>query len=188
MTNGRSAVAMLTLSATAFVTLLVSEGYAPTAMIPTQNDRPTKGFGSTFNEDGTAVKIGETTTPVRAIITAQAHISKDEQKFRESMPGVKLYQGEYDVAINWVYQYGIDAWRVSGMRKYYLVGDYTGACNAYMDYRYLTSSTPTKGWEPYQKNGKTRYKFDCCTPGNKTCMGVCTRQQERNKTCLSLQN
>lgn len=169
MTNGRSAVAMLTLSATAFVTLLVSEGYAPTAMIPTQNDRPTKGFGSTFNEDGTAVKIGETTTPVRAIITAQAHISKEEQKFRDSLPGVKLYQGEYDLYMDWVYQFGTGAWGKSSMRKNLLVENYIGACNALLLYKYSGG-------------------YDCSTPGNKRCAGVWTRQQERNKTCLSLQN
>lgn len=188
MDKARIIVAALTLSASAFVTLLVSEGYTDKAIIPTQNDRPTHGFGSTFNADGSPVKLGDSTTPVRALITAQAHISKEEQKFRDSLPGVKLYQGEYDIGIDWLYQYGIGAWNASGMRRSYLAGQYVEACNAYLDYRFLTSSNPTKGWEPYQKNGKTRYKFDCCTPGNKDCMGVCTRQQERNRKCLALQN
>ena len=30
------------------------------------DDRPTVGFGSTFHEDGRAVKLGDMTTPVRA--------------------------------------------------------------------------------------------------------------------------
>lgn len=187
MDKARIIVAALTLSASAFVTLVVSEGYTDTATIPTKNDRPTNGFGSTFNADGSAVKLGDKTTPVRALITAQAHISKDEQKLRESLPGVELYQGEYDIAIDWVYQYGIYAWNDSDMRMNYLAGNYVAACGAYMDYRYLTSSNPTPGWTPYIKNGKQRWKFDCCTPGNKVCRGVCTRQQERNQKCLAMQ-
>lgn len=188
MGNARQLVAGMAISAAAFIGIVVSEGYTDKAVIPTKNDRPTKGFGSTFNADGSAVKLGEVTTPVRALITAQAHISKEEHKFRDSLPGVKLYQGEYDVAMNWVYQYGSAAWLSSGMRSSYLVGDYSAACTAYLEYRFVTTDKPTKGWTPYTKNGKTRYKFDCCTPGNKTCMGVCTRQQERNKQCLSMQN
>lgn len=187
MDKARILVSALTLSFAGFVGIAQYENYVGTATIPTKNDRPTNGFGSTFNADGSAVKLGEVTTPVRALITAQAHISKEEQKFRDSLPGVKLYQGEYDVAMDWVYQYGGSAWLSSGMRSSYLVGDYSAACTAYLEYRFVTTDKPTKGWTPYTKNGKTRYKFDCCTPGNKTCMGVCTRQQERNRKCLEMQ-
>ena len=59
MDKARIIVAALTLSASAFVTLVVSEGYTDTATIPTKNDRPTNGFGSTFNADGSSVKLGE---------------------------------------------------------------------------------------------------------------------------------
>src|SRR5674476_16837 len=103
----RTVVASLTLSASAFIGLVVHEHYTDTAVIPTHNDRPTVGFGSTFNEDGTPVKLGDTTTPVRALIKAQAHISKAEGLFRELLPDVKLYQGEYDLYMDWTYQYGI---------------------------------------------------------------------------------
>lgn len=167
--NSRSLVAALTLSASAFVTLVVSEGYTDKAVIPTKNDRPTKGFGSTFNTDGSAVKLGETTTPVRALITAQAHISKEEQKFRNSLPGVKLYQGEYDLYMSYVYQFGISNWLKSSMRRNLLAGDYVAACNALLLYKYSGG-------------------YDCSTPGNKRCAGVWTRQQERNRQCLSMQN
>lgn len=169
MDKSRTIVAALTLSASAFVTLLVSEGYADKAIIPTQNDRPTNGFGSTFNADGSPVKLGDTTTPVRALITAQAHISKEEQKFRDSLPGVKLYQGEYDLYMDWVYQFGTGAWGKSSMRRNLLAGDYVAACNALLLYRFSGG-------------------FDCSTPGNRRCAGVWTRQQERNRKCLSMQN
>lgn len=168
MDKARIIVAALTLSASAFVTLLVSEGYTDKAIIPTKNDRPTSGFGSTFNADGSPVKIGDTTTPVRALITAQAHISKEEQKFRDSLPGVRLYQGEYDLYMNWVYQFGIGNWMQSSMRRNLLAGDYVAACNALLLYKYSGG-------------------YDCSTPGNKRCAGVWDRQQERNRKCLAMQ-
>ena len=78
-------------------------------VVPTQGDRPTVGFGSTFHENGAPVKMGDTTTPVRALIKAQAHIAKEESIFRDSLAGVPLYQGEYDLYMDWVYQYGTGA-------------------------------------------------------------------------------
>ena len=88
MTRGqnrvRVAVAALTLSASAFVALVRHEGYTGKAVIPTTGDVPTVGFGSTRHEDGRAVQLGDTTTPVDALQTAIAHISKDEAAFRAS--------------------------------------------------------------------------------------------------------
>ena len=75
----RMAVALLSLSAAAFVGIVVDESYTGQAVIPTRNDRPTVGFGSTFHEDGRAVKLGDTTTPVRALVKVQAHVEREEQ-------------------------------------------------------------------------------------------------------------
>lgn len=190
MIKQRIAVAVLSLSAAGFAGLALHEDYVGKAMIPTKNDRPTLGLGSTFHEDGTPVKLGDTTTPARAIVKAVAHISKDEKVFRESLPAVKLYQSEYDLYIDWLYQYGTDSWLQSPMRRELIAGNYIGACNALLDYRYLTTPTPTKGWEPYKfdKNEKpVRWRFDCSTPGNKVCRGVWTRQQERHQKCMAAQ-
>jgi lysozyme len=189
MSRARIAVAALSLSAAGFIGIVVNEGYTEKAVIPTKNDRPTVGHGSTFHEDGTPVKMGDTTTPVRALIKAQAHISKEEQEFRESLPGVKLYQDEYDLYLDWDYQYGIYAWLNSEIRDRLLAGDYIGACNALLSYKYITSGKYTPGWEPYKfKNGKpTRWRFDCSTPGNKVCRGVWTRQLERHAKCMAAQ-
>ena len=91
MANARIIVASLTLSASALIGLAVSEGYTDRAVIPTKNDRPTRGFGSTFNADGTPVKMGDKTDPVRALITLQAHVSKEEAAFRKSLAGASLH-------------------------------------------------------------------------------------------------
>lgn len=164
----RMAIGGLSLSAVALVAMLTSEGYTDNAIIPTKNDRPTLGFGSTFHEDGRAVKMGETTTPVRALIKAQAHISKEEAIFRASLPNVTMYQDEYNIYMNWVYQYGTGRWATSSMRQNLLNGNYRQACDSLLLYKYSGG-------------------FDCSIPGNKRCSGVWTRQRERHAQCLAAQ-
>lgn len=167
MTKTRTLVASLTLSAAAFVGLMVSEGYTDHAVIPVKGDVWTNGFGSTKHPDGTPVKAGDRTTPVRALIAAQDHISKEEARFRASIPDVKLYQAEYDTYVDWVYQYGTGAWSKSSMRTKLLESDYEGACNALLKYKFVAGR-------------------DCSVRSN-GCYGVWTRQQERHSKCMGAQ-
>ncbi|MBH2008271.1 MAG: lysozyme [Xanthomonadaceae bacterium] len=168
MSRARVIAAGLALSASAFIGLVSHEGYTERAVVPTINDRPTLGFGSTFHETGAPVRMGETTTPVRALIKAQAHIAREEQIFRASLPGVALHQAEYDLYMDWVYQYGSGAWGKSSMRRHLLASNHRAACEALLLYRFSGG-------------------FDCSTPGNKRCAGVWTRQLERHATCLAAQ-
>lgn len=165
MNNPRIAVAALSLSALAFIGIVTDESYTASAVIPTRNDRPTVGFGSTFHEDGRPIKMGDTTTPVRALIKAQAHIGKEEISFRKSLHNVTLSQAEYDVYMNWVYQYGTGRWYGSSMRTNLISGNYAQACESLL---------------LYKKSGG----FDCSTPGNRICAGVWTRQLERHRKCV----
>lgn len=166
--SARRLVVSLTLSAAALVGIVVHEGYTSKAIIPTVNDRPTVGFGSTYHENGQAVKMGETTTPVRALIKAQAHISREEEQFRASLPGVELYQVEYDTYFDFVYNFGIGTWNKSSMRRNLLASNYRAACDSLLLYKFSGG-------------------YDCSIPGNKRCAGVWTRQQERHAKCLSVQ-
>ncbi|MEH6434275.1 glycoside hydrolase family protein [Massilia sp. DD77] len=168
MSRARIAAGGLALSAAAFVTILAGEGYTDTAVIPTKNDRPTVGFGSTFKEDGTAVRMGDRITPVRAVQRAARHVSKEEAIFRASIHDVPLYQAEYDVYMDWTYQYGTGAWKKSTMRRELQAGRHVQACNALL---------------LYKKSGG----FDCSIPGNKVCAGVWTRQLERRRACMEAQ-
>lgn len=183
MSKTRIAVAALTLSLAGFIAITQRESYTDTAVIPTKGDRPTLGFGSTRHEDGTPVRLGERTTPVRALVKAKAHISRDEVQFRASLPGVKLTQGEYDLYLDFVYQYGIDNWRKSSMRRALLATveaktpegaafHYRAACAALPRYRYSAG-------------------YDCSTlvngKRNKRCWGVWERQLERHATCMAEQ-
>ena len=164
----RALTAGLSLSAAAFLALVLSEGYTDTAVIPVKGDRPTIGFGSTFHEDGKTVKPADTTTPVKALIKAYAHISKEEAAFRRSLPDVALSQAEYDLYMDWVYQYGTGQWFDSSMRRHLLAGKYVQACDALLLYRKVGG-------------------YDCSTPGNKRCLGVWTRQLERHAKCMAEQ-
>ncbi|NNC10146.1 lysozyme, partial [Corallococcus exiguus] len=53
----RSLVAALALSAAGLIAIVDREGYTDAAVVPTRNDRPTYGFGSTVREDGTPVRL-----------------------------------------------------------------------------------------------------------------------------------
>lgn len=166
MGKARIIVASLTLSAAALIGIAVEEGYTERAIIPTKNDRPTLGYGSTFHADGTPVKMGDKTDPVRALVTLQAHISKEEASFQRSLVGASLYQHEYDAYMDFVYQFGQGKWWGSSMRKHVLAGEYRKACDALLLYKFSGG-------------------YDCSTPGNKRCRGVWDRQLERHKKCVS---
>lgn len=168
MRRARTAVAGLVLSAAAFVGIVNDEWFTDTAVIPTKNDRPTVGFGSTFWEDGRPVKMGDKITPVRAVRLAATHLSKEEAIFRASLPGVALHQAEYDLYMDWVYQYGTGAWVKSSMRRELLAGRYPQACNALL---------------LYKRSGG----HDCSIPGNRICAGVWKRQLERHHKCMEAQ-
>lgn len=168
MLKQRIAVAALTMSAAGFATWQASEGYTDRAVIPTRGDVPTIGHGSTRYEDGRPVRIGDTITPPRARELARNLMQQDCKRMADTLPGVKLYQEEYDVYCNFVGQFGMTNWRGSSMQKRLLAGDYVGACNALLLYKYSAG-------------------YDCSIPGNKRCGGVWTRQQERNRKCLEAQ-
>lgn len=166
--NTKIAVAIMTMSAAAFVGMTGNEGYTDRAVVPTKDDRPTLGFGSTFHEDGRPVRMGERTDPVNALKKSLAHITKEEKIFRDSLPGATLSQAEYDVYMDWVYQYGTGAWSKSSMRRELLAGNHRAACDALLRYRFAAG-------------------YDCSTPGNRRCAGVWTRQLERHASCMGAQ-
>ena len=164
----RIAVTVLSLSAAGFATWQASEGYTPVAVIPTKGDVPTIGHGSTRYEDGQPVRIGDTITPARAEVLARNLNSQAEKQFAASLPGVKLYQAEFDLYMDFVGQYGIGTWLKGSPRRDLLAGNYAQACNDLLKYRFAAG-------------------FDCSTPGNKRCWGVWDRQLKRHAKCMAAQ-
>ena len=169
----RVSVAALTLSAAGFATWQASEGFTATAVIPTRGDVPTIGHGSTRYEDGTPVRLGDAPiTRQRAQQLARNLHSEEEARFKASLPGVYLHQGEYDLYQDWVGQFGIGNWRKpQSPRTWLLQGDYVGACNALLTWRFQAGR-------------------DCRLPENwgpQGCKGVWTRQQKRHADCMAMQ-
>lgn len=165
----RVAVSALVLSVAGFLGWQASEGFRSDPHIPTKGDVPTIGFGSTRYEDGTPVRLTDKPiTRERAEQLARNLHSEEETRFRASLPGVSLTQGEYDLYIDFVGQYGIGNWRGSTMRRELLAGNYRQACDALLRYRFSAG-------------------YDCSTPGNRRCPGVWTRQQQRHAKCLAEQ-
>lgn len=168
----RHAVAALTLSAAGFAAWVASEGFTPSPVIPTQGDVPTIGYGSTRYEDGTPVTLTDPPiTRERAAQLARNLHSEEERRFIASLPGVSLTQGEFDLYLDFVGQYGIGNWLASSMRRHLLAGEYRKACDALL---------------PWRKQGGR----DCSLPENwgpKGCRGVWTRQLERHAKCIAEQ-
>jgi lysozyme len=165
MSNNRVVVSALALSAAAFIALVGSEGYTDKAVIPTKGDRPTVGFGSTFRDDGSPVKLGDTITPPKAMSRALTHIQKDEGRLKKCVTG-PVNQDEYDILLDFSYQYGTETACKSSMVRYINAGQYAQACESYLLYKRAAG-------------------FDCSTPGNTRCAGVWRRSQERHAACVA---
>lgn len=164
----RLAVAMLSLSAVGFSGIALRESYAPTAVIPIAGDRPTIGFGSTFKEDGSPVKITDTTTPQRAIRMSLAHIGKDELQLRRCVTG-QLNQAEYDILVDFSYWRGSGGACRSEVVKAINRGDYVASCEAYLNL-----------------DSRRAVGRDCKDRANR-CRGVWLRAQERHSKCMEAQ-
>ena len=189
MSRARTAIALLTFSAGALVHLAVSENYVEVATVPIKGDVPTNGFGSTKRLDGTPVQLGDRTTPVEALQRSLAHMQTAEAGFRRCVD-VPLYQAEFDLYLDFAYQYGMPTLCASSIASNLRALRYDQACDALLEYRYMSSPTPHDGWEIARRDATgrpTRWRFDCATPGNGVCAGVWTRQQRRHQQCKAAQ-
>ena len=165
MKHPRIVVAALSLSAAGFLGIAVQEGYTDRAVVPTKNDRPTVGLGSTFRDDGSPVQMGDTITPVQAIKRSVTHIARDEAGLKQCVTG-PMHQAEYDVLVDFAYQYGVRATCASSMVRHINSGRYPEACEAYKLYRFSGG-------------------YDCSVPGNRICAGVWSRNLERSAKCAA---
>ncbi|MCJ9206570.1 glycoside hydrolase family protein [Acinetobacter baumannii] len=160
--------AFLAASAAFFVGVKNDEGFTSKPVIPVKGDRPTQGHGSTFKPDGSPVKM---TDPPITRATADKwlrnDVAKREVAFKDSLKGVKLSQTEYDLYLDFTYQYGIGAWSGSPMLKNLKVGRYKAACDSLLKYKYVANR-------------------DCSIRSN-GCYGVWTRQVERHAKCIGAQ-
>lgn len=168
----RIAVGLMTMSAAGYATWEAGEGFTSSPTIPTVNDVPTVGFGSTRYEDGTRVTMSD--PPIsreRGRELARNLMRQEEAAFASTLPGVSLYQKEYDIYFDFTGQYGMTRWRGSSMRRNLLKGEYRAACDSLLAYKYSGG-------------------YDCTTlidgVPNKRCWGVWTRQLDRHAACIEI--
>ena len=157
----------LAASAAFFTSLEIHEGYSAKPY-KDSGGVVTQGIGSTVKPNGQAIKM---TDPVITRKTAQewakAHVSKDEIAFRKSLQGVKLSQAEYDVYLDFMYNFGQTNWRSSSMLRNLKQGKYVQACQSLLKWKYVA-------------------KRDCSIRSN-NCYGVWKRQLERHTKCMGAQ-
>lgn len=118
----RRTIAGLTLSASAFVGILMHEGYSDKAYTPVKGDVPTIGFGTTGG-----VKMGDTIKPPQAVARALVDVQKFEGALKQCVK-VPLHQYEYDAYISLSYNIGSKAFCGSTLVRTLNAGDYAGAC------------------------------------------------------------
>jgi lysozyme len=118
----RTAIISLFFSAAALVGLVTHEGYTNKAVIPIPGDVPTVGFGTTEG-----VKMGDSTTPVKALERAYKDVTKFEGAVKQCVK-VPLHQYEYDAYISLAYNVGTGNFCSSTLVKKLNDQDYAGAC------------------------------------------------------------
>jgi lysozyme len=122
MTFSRKDIAAISLSASALVAIALHEGYKENAYLPLAGDVPTIGFGTT-----TGVKLGDKTSPEKALQAALRDIQKFEGALKQCVK-VPLTQGEYDGYISLSYNIGSGNFCRSTLVKKLNQQDYEGAC------------------------------------------------------------
>lgn len=127
MNNGRTLVAALTLSAAAFGSIVVSEGWSERAEPPVPGDVATYGFGTTTDDAGRPLRGGEQITPPKAVIRALQDIQKYEGALKSCVT-VPLAQYEYDAYVSLAYNIGPTAFCGSTLVRKLNAQDYEGAC------------------------------------------------------------
>ncbi len=149
----RKHIATISLSATALVALLLHEGYRENAYTPVAGDVPTIGFGTT-----TGVKLGDRTSPERALTVAMRDVQGFEGAIKECVT-VPLHQYEYDAYTSLAYNIGSNAFCKSTLVRKLNTQDYVGACNQILR------------WDQFK---------------GKPLAGLTKRRQEEHKKCLGL--
>lgn len=143
----------------------VKEGFTPKPVIPVKGDVPTIGHGTTVYPNGVRVKMTDPAIDRKqAFEYLQFHMNKDAKIFNKTLVGIPLSQAEYDLYMDFTYQFGTSAWSQSSMLRNLKSRNYVQACKSLLKWKYAA-------------------KRDCSIRLN-NCYGVWTRQQARYDKCM----
>lgn len=166
MNRTRNGIGALALSAAALVAIWNQEGWTERAVIPVEGDVPTLGPGLTKRADGSPVQLGDTIKPLEGARRSLAHIQQDEAGVKRCITA-PLHQAEYDLAVDFAYQYGVAALCKSSIAREANAGRYAASCEGYAKYRFVAGR-------------------DCALPGS-GCRGVALRALARRDKCMAAQ-
>ena len=121
MRKSRIAAYSIAISAACLVGIATHEGYRSEAYKDTVGI-PTVGFGETAG-----VKMGDKTTPERALVQLLESIEKHADAIRQCIK-VPLYQHEFDAYVSLAYNIGAGNFCRSTLVKKLNAKDYAGAC------------------------------------------------------------
>lgn len=125
----------------------------------------TVGTGTTIYPNGQKVKITDPKiTHKQATEYLKIHMAKDAKIFNKTLLGVPLSQTEYDLYMDFTYQFGTGAWSGSSMLRNLKQSKYKAACDSLLKWKYVA-------------------KRDCSVRSN-NCYGVWVRQVERHSKCI----
>ena len=171
--DNRLAIFTLALSATGLVYIAQREGYSAKAYPdPVHGTKvATIGYGSTYG-----VKMGDTTTPDRALLRLRADAADFEVALKRCIT-VPLYQHEWDAYVALAYNVGTssvcknaDRTGPSTIVLNLNAGQYKPACEAIL---------------LYDRAGPVNKPQDRCShPDNRTCRGVWSDRKKLRAMCL----
>lgn len=127
--NFRKPVAALAVTAALAAGVSQHEGFREKAYMPTPDDRPTIGLGTTFHPDGRPVKMGETITRERALVYLHNDLNKFANAVKRCAP-VPMYDYEFAAMVSVTYNIGEANFCKSSMARKLKQFDYQGACDA----------------------------------------------------------
>ena len=120
--NPRLVIAALSLSGAGLIGIALEESWRDTAYLPTPNDVPTIGFGSTRG-----VNLGDKITVERGLIKLRDDATDAENAVINCAP-VPMYQHEFDAWVSFTFNVGGSAFCHSTAAKLLNEGKYKEAC------------------------------------------------------------
>lgn len=139
MSTLKARIAVAAMSAVGIASVANFEGFRDKAYIPVPGDRPTIGYGSTYNADGSPVKMGETITKERAQILLKNTMTSYEAAVKRCAP-YNMYQYEFDAYVSFTYNLGEGRFCKSLIPKKLSEHDYAGACKEILRYDFYKGS------------------------------------------------
>jgi GH24 family phage-related lysozyme (muramidase) len=136
------------------------------AIVPVKGDPATLDVGGLtyYPSTGNRVQLGERIPIERAITEFSLATEEDTDCVRRSCPDCETPQPLFDLAGDFVHQFGCTKWRNGTPLKLIRARKFSEYCVFFFQYRFVRG-------------------IDCSTPGNRVCGGVWTRAQARAELC-----